>query len=65
MNSPSLTYGFDSHILQHIYSLFRFLGFIFYGGIAQFGRASDLHSEGRRFEPDYLHQSDVMIRVSS
>lgn len=30
-----------------------------YGGIAQFGRASDLHSEGRRFEPDYLHSSLV------
>ena len=27
---------------------------LFYGELAHFGRASDLHSEGDRFEPDIL-----------
>ena len=30
--------------------------FLTYGSVAQFGGASDVHSEGRRFDPDQIHQ---------
>jgi hypothetical protein len=29
------------------------------GGLAQFGRALEWHSRGRRFDPDILHQSSL------
>lgn len=45
--------------------LLLFLDFILLGGIAQFGRASDLHSEGPRFESVYLHKVEILIMVET
>ena len=39
--------------------------FVRRGAVAQFGRAPEWHSGGRRFDPVQLHQSLTTIRVSS
>lgn len=34
-----------------------------YGFVAQFGRASDLHSEGREFESLQIHEYDKLVKL--
>ena len=55
MNYTPVTKFFSHHV---IIKRFDYRLFDYNRGVAQFGRASEWHSEGQEFDPPYLHKEN-------